>query len=57
MVASVDLGDTVKCGITINQQIVCGMRNDSLRVFDNSLKLIKKVELKDTPNKLLLLED
>ena len=57
MVASVEVGWAVYCGITINQQIVCGMLNDCLRVFDNSLKLIKEVELKSIPNKLLLLED
>ena len=45
MVSSVDLESTVWCGITVNKLIVCGMGNDSLRVFDKSLKLIKEIKL------------
>ena len=57
-VSSNFLGDKVLCGITVKQQIICGMRNsESLRVFDNSLKLIEEIKLKNIPKKLLLLED
>ena len=46
LVSSVDLGDIVNCGITVNKLIVCGMASsNSLRVFDNSLKLIKEIKL------------
>ena len=34
-----------------------GMLSKFLRVFDDSLKIIKEIGLKDSPNKLLLLED
>ena len=58
LVSSNDLGDEVWCGIIVKKQIICGMYNSkSLRVFDNSLKLIEEIKLKNIPNKLLLLED
>ena len=50
LVASVDLEDESWCGISVNQNIVCGMKNsESLRVFDTSLNLIKEVELEENP--------
>jgi hypothetical protein len=48
----------VLCGITVKNFAICGMQNSkSLSIFDNQLKQIKEVKLKNMPKKLQLLQD
>ena len=59
LVAQVDLGLSISCGILVNNKIVCGISDDNiLKVFDiNSLKFIREVHVKDGPTKLFHFDD
>ena len=53
-----EFGKQVLCGITVKNFAICGMQNSkSLSIFDNQLKQIKEVKLKNMPKKLQLLQD
>ena len=47
MIVKIDVGDSVRRGIVINDLVVCAMfETKKLKVFDSSLKLVHEIHLK-----------